>query len=348
MAVKTSSSMSLVRMIVLLGIASTIGLAVAGDEDPVPATGTDVLTTDPADLEVTPAATATGGGIGNFPGMKAMTEFLAAEGTGGFGEQMAALAPCDPSLEGIISDECKAEMKDIPKMFSKLFSLNFEGVDLNPFCAVCNPDDVITYLEKVRELYKEEDQTDITCGNILAVPVAGDPFFDLTKVFLASACAADAEDRNCWTDVLPETLPGLGLTETMGAVDFNNLSPATLTGLLANVDPVATCAALEGGGCCSGMMLDIMGAMTDLTCLNTPLISSAFSATSAMCPNVEDACDSYTMPDFTPIEDCPQFSEWVETLNTLVLPSETDYTGCTVTGCPKNDCQMFMCLPEPV
>jgi len=236
-------------------------------------------------------------------------------------------------------------LKTYPAQFDKLINLQFDGVDLSPICDNCNMDDVIAYLDTLRENFKPEDD-DPTCDGSATLPTAGDPIFQLIKVFLKSTCVA-SDAGNCWADVLPKTLPGAGLEQTLGSVDFNNLGPETLTTIMQNLDIESTCEAMKNGGCCSGMMLDIMAAMTELSCLNTPLIKASFSSVGVMCGGIDDTCESFEMPSYTAPDECPEFQEWVKTLSDLKLPSDSSYAGCKVEeGCPKNDCELFICKPS--
>jgi len=293
----------------------------------------DAETTEEGDAE-TEEGSDGGGGIGNFPGLKQITSLVA---DGGLVTRLTSEA-CDNPLP----EECKEALKDYPTMFRKIITMEFDGLDLGPICEACNPDDVVAFMGTMMDgMATNED--DPFCDGALIDPIAGEAFNTLVKILVSSTCVKNEDDKLCWSEVLPSAVGTSGITEIMGSIDFTDLNPAALTGLLATVDTTAICKSLEEGGCCSSLMLDTFQALTKLTCISTPMIDSAITATAAICGMTPGPCPEYSMEDYAKPDGCPPFQEWIEKISQLNSIPDTSFAGCTTEGCPKNDCEFYMC-----
>jgi len=265
---------------------------------------------------------------------------------GGFGEVLLNSCPGIPD-DFKISDTCLEQVGVIPTMISSVLgSMDMSAVDVAPICGACTTEEVLGYLDKIREGY-DPANLDPTCGGSVPDILADDAIFQLTKIFMTASCIknGDGDDaKYCFDpEVLPKAMEEAGLLDLMAGIDFNDLSSAM--GLMGSIDIPAICRGMEMGGCCSSMMLDIVKAMLELVCLDSPLMRTGLTMTTSMCSGMEDTCSSFIMPSYDAPGDCPPANEFFEMVTQTVPMGETAYAGCTLSACPKNDCELFMCKP---
>lgn len=114
---------------------------------------------------------------------------------------------------------------------------------------------------------------------------------------------------------------------------------------MASLNIADVCTAFEATGCCAKESMDIVKALLDLTCLNTPLIGTMFGVASNLCSDLPPTCETFTMPEYDVPTSCPTFSETIENLRDLKGLQDSSYNGCNIqkNTCPKNNCEAFLC-----
>merc|ERR1712004_572383 len=92
------------------------------------------------------------------------------------------------------------------------------------------------------------------------------------------------------------------------------MSPATLVAATTSplIAPLSTL--YREGACCSTMSKDLLMALLEMTCFDTPIISGTVGTlfgTLGLGADLPDACEGFYVPEYVnkPADECPTFQE---------------------------------------
>merc|ERR1712113_40388 len=272
-----------------------------------------------------------------------------------FFKQLAAPS-CDPVNVPSLPAACRMELEKIPYAIEAYTQIpNIRDIDVSSICTACNMEDVVRYVDAVRSTY-DPSLADGTCdGAAFTLDVEDssnqNSFVQLGSIMLTSFCSRNEEGELCFSSgVLPRVM-----ADAIDEVQVARKKRSTLNfaNVVTDMDMMvnAVCDAMRRGGCCTGIMMEVVNAATDLMCLShsSPSVLGSFETMSNyFCPGIKPACSTFPTFDYQLPAACPEggMREMLESMADLVPVKDTMYGDCTTDGrCPANDCEMYLCSP---
>merc|ERR1711874_479424 len=147
---------------------------------------------------------------------------------------------------------------------------HIRAIDLSSICTVCNMEDVVRHVDAVRSTY-DPSLRDPTCdGSAFTLNVEDskhNSFVELGNIMLKSFCSRNEDGEFCFSSgVLPRVMAD-AIDEVQAAQEKR--STFNYANIVSDMDMMvqAVCDAMKKGGCCTGIMMEVGSAASDLMCL---------------------------------------------------------------------------------